>query len=157
MSNTGTKYEYELRDKFREDWSGGGIRVNSSGSGTKNPLPDVLGIVDGVLYACELKYRGKSSPRANFKQQEAEDLIRFAAVWGAEPCFVARFYRDKNFYAKRYYQMAEIEKFEKYDSFSLSKHKKEQYGTLEELIEQQREERMNLRNTTQPSVKEYDS
>lgn len=141
----GTAYEYELRDLFKNELGGGGIRVNSSGSGTKDDLPDILGTVDGVLYACELKYRGKGQNYARFKREETKDLLEFASTWNAEPCFVGRFWRDTDFYVRRHYQMAEIPELTEHDSFAIKRGNRDDYDTLTEVVEEQRSQRAELR------------
>jgi Holliday junction resolvase len=95
MPKDGSKYERELREWFY-DSGAVALRIPSSGSATKRSLPDVLGRVGGYDFAIELKY--SATDYARFTVNEANDLIEFAYLWGAVPCFVARFAYDTDYY-----------------------------------------------------------
>lgn len=129
MVSDGSKYERELRDWFYKN-DAVALRIPSSGSGTKRELPDVLGRVGGYDFAIELKYSGVDYAR--YSVQEANDLIDFAELWGAIPCFVARFSYDTDYYVMTPATLPE--QWEDKRTFSMPrKHRKTHY-TLAELI-----------------------
>jgi len=117
--------------KFIE-WSNAGIRIPSSGSATQLELPDVLGFVDGVLFACEVKFT--SNPYSRFDVQEAVDLIHFSYFWDAVPVFVSRFSQDTTLYGEACLSESEIPSESGAKSFSYHDEKRDEYRVMEELV-----------------------
>lgn len=102
MAGKGDKYERQLR-QFFFDQGGAAIRIPASGARTTDELPDIFGIMNDTLWACELKYT--SEDFARFTKEEINELLYFANLWGAQPVLVCRYSYDKTFYGYPYQDM----------------------------------------------------
>lgn len=129
--SSGARTERELRKSFIE-WSNAGIRIPSSGSSTQLELPDVLGSVGGVLYACEVKY--SSDDYARFTVQEVIDLLHFSYFWDAVPVLVCRYSHDTTLYGEVIMTEEEIPVNGDAASFSFKREERDQLNEMERLV-----------------------
>lgn len=90
MVNKGIASE---RKMLRELYVNGfvGVRTAGSGSGTKEPKPDVLAGKNGKQFAIELKTSNQED--IYIKEAQIEGLIEFARKFGAVPMVCVKFKR----------------------------------------------------------------
>lgn len=128
----GSKYERQLRKWFFDN-DGAAIRIPASGARTPNELPDIFGIMNDELWACELKYT--SGDYARYTKEEINELKFFANLWNATPVLVARYSYDKTFYGFPYRDMRSFSKWDEYKTVSFPEAEKEELlEPLEEVI-----------------------
>ncbi|MBO7210052.1 MAG: Holliday junction resolvase [Methanobrevibacter sp.] len=91
MSRNGSKEERDVVKMF-EKYGFGAIRVPASGARTKSDKPDVIAGNGRIYYAVEVK-----SSKNNYiyiRDEQINELFRFATSFGAVPLVVAKFTRE---------------------------------------------------------------
>jgi len=121
----GDASERELVNTLRNDFAYGAIRIPSSGSATDADLPDVLagecepgsaGVLGyRVSRALAFEVKKSGGDPVYIGKDEADALVRFAQVFGAEPFIAVRWksneIRDTTFYCRHPYDCHETEKY----------------------------------------------
>ena len=92
----GSRYERQLVGIYSDEgWYA--QRIQASGSGTENELPDIIAAKEGLIHVIELKFTSKG--QVYVQEEKVNGLQWLATQLGATPFITARFKGDTTYYA----------------------------------------------------------